>query len=90
MIKTDLTKLTGRVGQLPRSPIPARLVSLIVSKFPPLFEEFRAKRWAVLWRGSRDGFGAAEFHGRCDGRANNLALTRDTVRNIFGHFTRAG
>jgi hypothetical protein len=57
------------------------------SSFPPLFDEFRGKRFALLWRGSRDGFGARDFHGRCDGRANTLTLILDTGGNGFGGFT---
>jgi hypothetical protein len=64
-----------------------RLDSLIVSEYPPLFEEFRMKRWTVLWRGSRDGFTAQEFHRRCDGHANTLTLILDTDGNVFGGFT---
>jgi hypothetical protein len=48
----------------PTAGSPARLESLIVGEYPPLFEEFRAKRFNLLWRGSRDGFGADEFHRR--------------------------
>jgi hypothetical protein len=66
---------------------PARLDSLIVTEYPPLFEEFRMKRWALLWRGSRDGFTAQEFHRRCDGHANTLTLILDTDGNVFGGFT---
>jgi chromosome segregation ATPase len=33
--------------------------SLIIREFPALFEEFRAKRFNLLWRGSHDGFTAA-------------------------------
>jgi hypothetical protein len=66
---------------------PGRLESLIVGEYPPLFEEFRAKRFNLLWRGSRDGFGAKEFHRRCDGRANTLTLIVDTDGNVFGGFT---
>jgi hypothetical protein len=61
--------------------------SLIVSDFPPLFEEFPAKRFNLLWRGSRDGFTAEEFHRRCDGRANTLTLILDIDGNVFGGFT---
>jgi hypothetical protein len=60
--------------------------SLIVSEFPPLFEEFRAKRFNLLWRGSCDGFTAREFR-RCDGRANTLTLISDINGNVFGGFT---
>jgi hypothetical protein len=61
--------------------------SLIVGECPSLFEEFRTKQWLLLWRGSRDGFTAGEFHRRCDGRANTLTLILDTKGNIFGGFT---
>jgi hypothetical protein len=57
------------------------------AEFPPLFEEFRRKCFNLLWRGSRDGFTAGEFHLRCDGRANTLTLIADTDGNAFGGFT---
>jgi hypothetical protein len=63
------------------------LESLIVGEYPQLFDEFRAKRFNLLWRGSRDGFTAGEFHRRCDGRANTLTLIVDTNGNVFGGFT---
>jgi hypothetical protein len=66
---------------------PGRLESLIVSEYPPLFEEFRAKHFNLLWQGSRDDFLAREFHRRCDGRANSLTLIADTDGNVFGGFT---
>jgi hypothetical protein len=69
------------------SPAGAGFASLIVSEFPALFAEFRQKRFTLLWRGSRDGFGADDFHGRCDGHANTLTLILDTEGNIFGGFT---
>jgi hypothetical protein len=68
-------------------PAPAGFPSLIVSQFPALFAEFRGKRFTLLWRGSRDGFGARDFHGRCDGHANTLTFIEDTAGNIFGGFT---
>jgi hypothetical protein len=55
--------------------------------FPPLFEELGGKPFVLLWRGSRDGFGARGFHGRCDGRAKTLTLILDTGGNVFGGFT---
>jgi hypothetical protein len=41
----------------------------------------------LLWRGSRDGFGAAEFHRRCDGRANTLTVIVDIDGKVFGGLT---
>jgi hypothetical protein len=61
--------------------------SLIVSDFPEIFAEFRGKRFSLLWRGGRDGFGAADFHGRCDGHGNTLSVILDTNGNVFGGFT---
>jgi hypothetical protein len=61
--------------------------SLIVSDFPPVFEEFRMKRFNLSWRGSRDGFTASEFHHRRNGHVNTLAFIFDTVGNVFGGFT---
>jgi hypothetical protein len=57
------------------------LRSLIVPQYPPLFEEFRVKRFSLLWRGSRDGFTAKEFDRRCDGRANTFVSTCVTLGN---------
>jgi hypothetical protein len=68
-------------------PAPAGFPSLIVADFPALFAEFRGKRFTLLWRGSRDGFGARDFHRRCDGHAPTLTLIQDTAGNAFGGFT---
>jgi hypothetical protein len=68
-------------------PPPPALDSVIVLSFPAIFAEFRGKRFQILWRGARDGFGADEFHGRCDGHANTLTVILDTKGNIFGGFT---
>jgi hypothetical protein len=78
--------------QAPQVPPAApQLDSLIVSSFPPLFDGFRGKRFVLLWRGSRDGFRARDFHGQCDGHANTLTLILDKKTfgrgNIFGGFT---
>jgi hypothetical protein len=40
-----------------------------------------------LWRGSRDGFDARDFHSRCDAHANALTLILDRNWNILGGFT---
>jgi hypothetical protein len=45
------------------------------------------KRFELLWRGNHDGFGAKEFHLRCDGCANILTLISDTKGNVSGGFT---
>jgi hypothetical protein len=61
--------------------------SVIIPHVPKLFRDFRRRRFALLWRGGRDGFGTGEFHRLCDGHANTLTLIMDTDGNIFGGFT---
>jgi hypothetical protein len=56
---------------------------------PARFAEFTGKRFTLLWRGIRDGFGTRDFHGRCDGHANTLTFIEDREGNIFGGFTPA-
>jgi hypothetical protein len=71
----------------PPRPSPFGWSSVIASDFPEFFAEFREKRFSLLWRGSSDGFGADEFHSRCDKHANTLTLILDKDGNIFGGFT---
>jgi hypothetical protein len=67
-------------------PLTAR-ESLIVKAFPPIFADFQGHHFELLWRGTRDGFGASVFHRQCEGHANTLTVIRDTDGNIFGGFT---
>jgi hypothetical protein len=60
---------------------------VIILNAPEIFGEFRGRHFSLLWRGSRDGFSARDFHSRCDGHANTLAVILDTEGNIFGGFT---
>jgi hypothetical protein len=67
--------------------VPGYFESTIVEDFPEIFAGFRNDRFKLLWRGSRDGFGAAEFHARCDRHSNTLTLIEDSEGNIFGGYT---
>ena len=51
--------------------------------------EFSPKyKFTLLYRGSRDGFSARDFHSKCDGHANTLTLIKPVNSpNIFGGFT---
>jgi hypothetical protein len=71
----------------PQRPSVPSLDSQIITNFPKIFAEFRQRRFSLLWRGSRDGFGSTEFHRRRDGHANTLTVILDTKGNIFGGFT---
>jgi hypothetical protein len=69
------------------APAPSGWSSAIVPDFPKLLEDFKEKQFTLLWRGSRDGFGADDFHRCCDGHRNTLTVVLDTKGNIFGGFT---
>jgi hypothetical protein len=92
-VTADFLRVASEIGELQavsltlKSWMTPQMDSLIIGEFPPLFDEFRWKQFTLLWRGSRDGFGAQEFHRRCDGRANTLTLILDTKGNVFGGFT---
>jgi hypothetical protein len=54
---------------------------LIVGDFPPLFQEFRLKRWVLLWGQPR------RFSRRYNGCANPRPVVMNTNANIFSGFT---
>jgi hypothetical protein len=66
---------------------PGPFNSSIVSELPSILEEFRGKRFCLLWRASKDGFSAQAFHTQCDGSGNTLTFILDKSGNIFGGFT---
>jgi hypothetical protein len=43
----------------------------------------------LLYRGSLHGFGASDFHAKCDNIPKTLTLIRTTNGNIFGGYTEA-
>lgn len=45
--------------------------------------------WNLLYRGSRDGFKAVDFHLKCDNRPRTLTLIKAKSGNIFGGYTVA-
>jgi hypothetical protein len=61
--------------------------SKIISSIPEIFSVLGDKRFHLLYRGSRDGFRATDFHSRCDGHANTVTLISSTNDCIFGGYT---
>jgi hypothetical protein len=86
-LSKEVAEVRETISVLWQFPLVPRIDSRIISDFPKLFGEFRGKRFSLLWRGSRDGFTAKGFHGRCDGHGNTLTVILDTKGNIFGGFT---
>jgi hypothetical protein len=45
-------------------------------------------KWSLLYRGTRDGFGAKDFHSKCDGHSNTLTIVKAKESGfIFGGYT---
>jgi hypothetical protein len=45
-------------------------------------------KWTLLYRGSRDGFGAADFHSKCDAHKNTLTILKaHGTSYVFGGYT---
>jgi hypothetical protein len=60
---------------------------MIIINFAEIFHEFRLRHFTLLWRGSKDGFLAQDFHSHCDGHVNTITLIQDVDKNIFGGYT---
>jgi hypothetical protein len=87
-VTSDVTILKAGLDSLIRADVQSRrLEPTSVSDFLAIFREFEGKQFRLLWRGGRDGFGAREFHDRCNGRAKTLTVISDRNGNVFGGFT---
>jgi small GTP-binding protein len=73
--------------ELPYVEASARTGMGVEEAFDKMTEVIANTRTLPLWRGSRDGFGAQDFHRCCDGKSPTLTLIRDTEGNIFGGFS---
>ncbi|CAF0782672.1 unnamed protein product [Brachionus calyciflorus] len=48
-----------------------------------------SEKWFLVYRGSKDGFGAKDFHAKCDGVAKTLTVVKTANGNVFGGYTEA-
>jgi hypothetical protein len=80
-LEAQLAALRGQVlGQLPS-------LDCAILAIPPHFLfRIHASRFDLLYRGSRDGFDARAFHGRCDGRRRTLTVVETARHAVFGGF----
>ena len=51
--------------------------------------DFEDQKWKLIYRASRDGFRAIDFHEKCDKIKNTLTIIKTNDSNIFGGFTPA-
>lgn len=69
--------------------------SVIIANLKLSFELFSfseiaaSRKWSLLYRSSRDGFAAFNFHARCDNRPNTLIIVKTNQGFIFGGYTEA-
>jgi len=45
------------------------------------------RRWKRIYRASKDGFAAATFHQKCDGKGPTLIVIQSNLGNVFGGYT---
>jgi len=45
------------------------------------------QKWKLIYRATRDGFGTADFHSKCDSYQNSLVIIKSTNGNVFGGYT---
>jgi hypothetical protein len=66
---------------------PAVMSSRIVKSPPTTFSEFTGKRMHLVYRGSRDGFDASQFHAQCDRLTHTATFIKTDDGYVFGGFT---
>jgi len=44
------------------------------------------RNWALMYRGTRDGFGAAQFHAKCNNVGQTISIIRSTTNYLFGGY----
>ena len=70
-------------------------MSAIIKKYAdgPLLDKWVAESaggkvtYQLLWRGSQDGFEAATFHGKCNGKGRTVTVIVSNNDKIFGGYT---
>ena len=59
-------------------------IELVIKKIE---ERFPGSTYKLLYKGTRDGDGADDFHSKCDEAEKTLLLVEDSMGNRFGGFT---
>jgi hypothetical protein len=73
---------------VPPTPVRSRpFDSQIISELPLNFPTLPGDTFRLLYRGSRDGFCANDFHRFCDGHSDTLCVILSDNGSIFGGYT---
>ena len=51
-----------------------------------LVEMTKSNKGILLYRATRDGFGAKDFHSKCDGKANTITIIKNNLNYVFGGY----
>ena len=89
----DLQGMWSDVATFKTKSIQVRIDSTILSKEAncevfeeKLYEQCGTNNFELLYRGSRDGFRAIDFHRQCDNKGQTLVLIKNTSGHVFGGF----
>jgi len=52
-----------------------------------LLDDYKEPMLDLIYRGSRNGYSAQEFHDFCDARGSTIILIRSTSKKVFGGYT---
>jgi hypothetical protein len=70
---------------------PSLIANLAIDDFNKLFDlseiNFDNGDWRLIYRASRDGFLASDFHSKCDDKPNTFIIIRTSKYCIFGGYT---
>jgi hypothetical protein len=96
-LEESLAKINARLDLIDRNESFATINELLLSKILKgnqcsdlikVCQFYSRDQWALVYRGSEDGFGAKNFHKLCDGVAKTLTLIRAKETSyIFGGYT---
>jgi hypothetical protein len=62
--------------------LPAKIEAVLGRRFPAA-----KSSWKLLYRGSRDGFAASDFHNRCDNQGATITVVKSASGFVFGGVT---
>jgi len=78
------------LGSLAKHPVINQLAILTNEQMTELMSlcQFSLNQnWKLTYRATRDGFGATDFHSKCDSYQNSLVIIKSTNQNVFGGYT---
>jgi hypothetical protein len=61
--------------------------SLLPRELQTAFPQFNGRAWSLIYSGRAHGFGVADFHDHCDGKANTITIVETEQGRVFGGYT---